>query len=101
MTDDFTRVLPLLRVSLGFAIVANVMYLFYDPAWFRSIGQMVMLAVSLAVTIRFYQVFPLDFTSMQYDWAWVARAVLIVSFIGTVVGIIVEASKLIGRRSDS
>ena len=67
LTDDFGRVLWLIDISLLATIMVNLVYVAYDQAWFRSLGQIGLNLISLAVAIRMYQVFPFDFSGSTFD----------------------------------
>jgi hypothetical protein len=89
LTDDAARVITLVNLSLGVGIVANLVYLVYDPPWFKSLGDLVTTAVGLAVLVRLWQVFPFAFTG-SFDWSLVAHVTLIVAIAGSIVGIVVN-----------
>jgi hypothetical protein len=95
LTDDFTSLLPLINISLAATILANVCYLAFDPAWFKSLTQIGLNLISLIVSIRFYQVFPFDFSTSQFNWETVTRVVIILAIVGTGIAIVVESVKLI------
>ena len=95
LTDEFEEVLPLLNLSLTATILVNVVYLAYDAAWFKSISELGLLVISLAVTIRLYQVFPFDFSAYAADWALLARTVLIIAMVGVGIAMIVQVVKLV------
>lgn len=95
LTDDFELLLPLVNLSLTASIVANVIYLWFDPAWFKSVCQIVLGAIGLLVTIRTYQVFPFDFSAYDFNWEAVTRLVLVIGMIGMGIGLLVELGKLI------
>ena len=95
LTSDFSRLVGFISLSLALTIVANVIYLAYDPAWFKSLTQIGLLVVSLAVTIRIYQVFPFDFSSYDFAWSSMARWILIIAMAGTAMGMLAEAAKLV------
>lgn len=96
LTDDFAVALPLIRASLFAAIIANAAYLVHDGQVFRSLTQLGVSGIALAATVRLLGVFPFDFADATVNWALVARGVLLVAVIGTVIGMIVEALKLLG-----
>lgn len=96
LTDDFTSVLPLLQLSLLATIAVNVVYLAYDQQTFRSVMQLGLSGISLAVVLRLYEVFPFDFSGYAPMWGTVARAVLILAIVGTGIGIVVEVGRLVG-----
>lgn len=95
LTGDFTRVLWIIDVSLLATIVVNLVYLWYDPVWFKSVCQTCLGGISMLVSIRMLQVFPFDFTGYQFDWEPVARFVMILTVIAVGIGIVVEVVKLV------
>ena len=58
LTNDFDRVVPIVRVSLVATIVVNLIYLFFDPDWFKSLSQIGLLGISMAATVRLYRISP-------------------------------------------
>jgi hypothetical protein len=94
LTDDFARVLWLVNISLLGAVIVNVMYLRYDRAWFKSVCQIGLGWVSMAVAIRMYQVFPFDFTAYEFNWEPLARFVIVMTTVGVGIGILVEVIAL-------
>jgi hypothetical protein len=97
LTDEFGPMLWLINISLAATILANLVWLGYDPAWFRSVGQIGLNLISAVVTIRMYQVFPFDFSTHQFDWAPIVRIVIILTMVGLALGTITELFKLIPR----
>ena len=94
LTADFEEVVPIVTVSLIATAVFNLIYVFYDPRWFRSLSQIGLLGISIAATARMYQVFPFDFSTYEFDWATLARVVMIIAIVGAAVGIVTEFVKL-------
>lgn len=94
LTDDFARLLWLIDFSLGAAVVVNLAFLFYDPAWFRPLCQLGLDGVSLLVAVRTYQVFPFDFTSYAFDWGVLVRLGLVIAAVGIGIGIVVDLVRL-------
>lgn len=95
LTSDFGRVLWLIDISLLATIVVNFIYVAYDQSWFRSLTQVGLNLISLVVAVRMYQVFPFDFSGSSFDWTQIARVVIIFTILGTAVGAVVEAVKLV------
>lgn len=89
LTDGAGQVITLMNLSLGVSLVANLVYLEYDPPWWKALGDAVTSAVGLAVLVRLWQVFPFAFTG-SFDWSLVARVTLIVAIAGTIVGIVIN-----------
>jgi hypothetical protein len=95
LTSDFGRVLWLIDISLLATIVVNFIYVAYDQSWFRSLTQVGLNLISLVVAVRMYQVFPFDFSGSSFDWTQIARVVIIFTILGTAIGAVVEAVKLV------
>lgn len=94
LTQDFDQVLPIVQASLIAGVVINLAYVGFDAPWFKSIGQIVISAIGLAVAVRMFTVFPFDFSRYDFAWDTVARAVIVVAIIGSALGIVVETLKL-------
>lgn len=95
LTEDFTQVLDVLNLSLLAGAVANAAYLGYDAAWFRSLTQIGLLGISLVVLYRMLVVFPFDLQGEGTDWAWAARVLLVLGLVGTGIGLLAEAGRLV------
>ncbi len=95
LTQDFERVLPIVQTSLIAGMVINLAYIGFDASWFKSIGQIVISAIGLAVAIRMFTVFPFDFSAYDFAWDTLARWVIVVAMIGSAIGILVESLKLL------
>lgn len=97
LTEDFTLLVPLIVVSLVASIVANAMYLVYDPPWFKTLCQVGISIISLVVAIRVYQVFPFDFTGYGESWTSVTRIIVVVAMVGSAISILAEVVKFLTR----
>lgn len=96
LTDDFEQVAPIIVVTLWVGILINLIYLFSDAKWIKALAQIGLAGISIAATIRLYQVFPFDFTASDFPWNAITRTILILGIVGTSISIIVEAVKLAG-----
>lgn len=94
LTQDFDQVLPIVQASLIAGVVINLAYVGFDAPWFKSVGQIVISAIGLAVAVRMFTVFPFDFSRYDFAWDTVARAVIVVAMIGSALAIVVETLKL-------
>jgi len=97
LTGRFTDVLWWINVSLVASAAVNAVYLWFDPAWFRSLGQVGVSAIGLVVALRALQVFPFDFAAYAFDWAALARVALAVAVVGSVIAIVVELVRLVAH----
>ncbi len=95
LTEDFDSLLPLIDVSIGATIMFNVFYLIADPAWLRALGDAVSAGIGLALSIRTWQVFPFDFSAYEFNWAGVARGLIILTMVGTAMAMIASIVKLV------
>lgn len=95
LTEDFELVLPLMNASILANILANAIYVGYDAAWFKSLTQIGLAALGLAVAIRTFRVFPFDFSDYGFNWTALTRGVLILAMVGISIGIIAESVKLL------
>jgi hypothetical protein len=96
LTQDFNEVLPIQNILLAITIVFNAIFLLYNPQWFESLLKIVLNAVGIAVLMRFLNVFPFDFSAYSgFNWALLARWILIIGIVGCGIAILVEAFKFI------
>ena len=96
LTSEFGQVLWLIDLSLLATIIVNIVFLGFDPAWLKSVCQIALGGISIAVAFRMYQVFPFDFTSSRFDWGWTTRFVMVLTMVGIATGIVVELIKRAG-----
>ena len=97
LTEGFVDVVWLINLSLLAGVAVNAVYLFFDPAWFTSIGQIGVSVIGLVASLRALTVFPFDFSAYAFDWALVARVLLYIGVFGSIVSIIVELVRLTAR----
>lgn len=95
LTDDFEQLLPIVSLSIVVGATANFAFIFYNPRWFRSAGQIVQNVVSLFVIVATLKVFPFDFSPYTINWETFTRVVLILSGVAVAIGLIAEVVKLI------
>jgi hypothetical protein len=91
LTADTERVLLLFNLSLVVGLLVNLGYVVHDPAWVRSLGDLVTAIVGLAVLARIWDVFPFDFREYSLNWAMLVRVVLFAAMVGTVIGVLINA----------
>lgn len=102
LTADLELVLPLITVSLVAGMVANGIWIAFDPPWFRSATQIGLSVISLVVTIRMLDVFPFTFADGGFPWETTVRVLLVLVVAAIVIGTLAEGAKLIqaiGRKA--
>jgi hypothetical protein len=95
LTDDMEQVIGLLNVSIVVGMAANALYLVHDPAWLKALGDLATTGVGIAVLVRFWQVFPFDFGDASFDWALLARIMIVLGIIGSAIGLVVALVRLV------
>ena len=95
LTPATTQVLPWVNAALIATAVANVLYVVWDPRWFRALGDIVTTSIGVVAMMRLWQVFPFDFTGSSLDWALVARVALGIGIGGSLIGIVVALVTLV------
>lgn len=95
LTEAWDDVLPIIRVSLVAAMIVNAGYILFDHKWFKSLTQIGLAGISMAATVRIYQVFPFDFTQYDFGWETLTKAILIIAMVGVGISVLVETGKLI------
>ena len=83
-----TEVLPLVNLSLVIGFVTNVVYMVFDPPWFRALGHVLTSVVSIAVLVRTLRVFPFDFGDSASTWEPITRGVLIFLIVASTLGLV-------------
>jgi hypothetical protein len=97
LTSDTSQVIGLVNLSLAVSLSLNVVYLFYDPPWLKSLGDLITSGIGLAVAIRIWQVFPFVFQGSAAWWSTAVRVLLILVIVGSAISIVVQAVSLARR----
>jgi len=95
LTSGFAGLLWLVNLSLALNLLFNAVYVVNDAAWFRALGDFVLAAISLVVSARLLAVFPFDFSAYSFDWATLARVVLWVGVLGSIIAMIAAVARLL------
>lgn len=98
LTDDFATVIPWLSAAFVVSIGMNFVYQLDDSRAVKSVGQIAVNVMSAYSTFALLKVFPFDFSNYAFDWAPVARILLILAIVGAAVGSFVEVIKLLTDR---
>ena len=87
LSDDFTRVLGVVTLSLVVSVAVNLLYIGFDPPWMKRLGDTLTLAVWLVVTLQVLLVFPFDFGQWA-GWETPFRALVVVGCLGAAIGVV-------------
>ena len=93
LTDDTELVLGVVNASIVAGVLANLAFLAADPPWLKAAGDLVTTAIGLAAAVRVWQVFPFELSS---TWALVVHLLLAIAIIGSVIGMVATAWRLMG-----
>jgi hypothetical protein len=94
LSSATTQVLGLVNLSLAVGLAVNLVYLAYDPPWLKSLGDLLIAGIGLAVGIRLWQVFPFSFDGSSAWWATAVRVLLVIGIAGCGVSIVAQAVSL-------
>jgi len=97
LTSDTSQVIGLVNLSLAVSLAVNVVYLFYDPLWLKSLGDLATAGIGLAVAIRVWQVFPFAFHGSSAWWSTAVRVLLVLVIMGSAITIVIQAVSLARR----
>lgn len=96
ITEDFDQCLWAINLYLAVSIFVNFIFMFFYPAWFRHLMQVVMNIFSLISVFMFYRIFPLALPSSIFEQAMKGMLIFImaVTVIGTIVEVVLTVRKL-------
>jgi len=96
ITQDFDQCLWAINLSLVVSIFVHFIFMFYYPAWFRHLMQVVMNIFSLVSTFVFYRIFPLALPSSLFEQLVKGLLIFImaVTVIGTFIEVVLSVRKL-------
>lgn len=95
ITSEFVVPLRYLNISLGATMVANLLFLSYDPEWFLAITRMALNVIGIVVSYSLYVTFPFDLSSLASEGVFTVllRIALILGIVGSAIGVIAEFVK--------
>lgn len=95
VTADAADVVPLVNLSIGVTIVANLVYLVVDAPRVKAFGEMVTSAVAMVVSVIVLRVFPFDFSAYAFPWELITRVILVIAVIGSGISVLVNLYRVI------
>jgi hypothetical protein len=91
LTEDFDKCLFYIELSIYVTMAANVLFIIYDPRWFKHLLQVVTGVAGAVALIMLYVIFPFDFSPENWD-KW-GKIILLILFGFTIIGIIADLVK--------
>jgi hypothetical protein len=99
LSEEFSRVLGIVTLSLMIAVAINLLFVAYDPPWVKRLGDAVTTGVTVVVLLQLVTVFPFDFGSRWGAWEAPFRVFLLVGCVGALIGVISNLVLLARDRS--
>jgi hypothetical protein len=93
ITNAFNEVLWVINLAIMATIIGNIMFLIFNPEWFRHIIKMILNIFAFTAIYSIYSVFPFNFSSFLIDWS--VTIALIFIMVGIAVATIIELFFLI------
>lgn len=90
LTADMERVLGMINASLTAGIIANLIFVVIRNRDVMALGNLVVLGIGLAATLRMLEVFPFDIGDSWSGWPVVVRVLLVLGIVGSIIGMVVE-----------
>lgn len=92
LTDATTEVLGLVNASIAANLVAQLVYLAWDPPWLKALGDLVTTSVGVLAMVRVWQVWPLEFRSGS-SLDVMARVLVAVGIVGGLIGVVASVAR--------
>lgn len=93
ITNALNEILWIINIAIIVTIIGNIMFLIFNPEWFRHIIKIIMNIFAFTAVYSIYSVFPFNFSSFLIDWS--VTIALIFIMVGIVIATIVELFFLI------
>jgi hypothetical protein len=98
VTARFADTLWAINLSISAAIVANALFLYYDPSWFRHLLQVVLNVLAFNGLYTVYKAFPFN---LELPWSeWPIKIALLAAMLGTGIAAVVEFAQLFAKRDE-
>ena len=87
LTDAMSRAIGVVNLSITAGLVANLVYVVWDPPWLRALGDLATTCVGVLAMLRLWQVWPFDFPA-GLPWDLIAHVALGLGLVGGAIGIV-------------
>lgn len=93
LTEETSRVLPLVNLSLTAGVVTNLVYLVSNGPRVHALGEVLTASAGLVAAVRILQVFPFD---LDEPYRTAVQVLLVVALAGSAIAIVVNLVSLLG-----
>lgn len=94
LTDATTQVLWLVNASITANLIASLVYVVWDPAWLKALGDVITTSLGVLAAVRIWQVWPLEFATGS-PWGVIARIAVGCAVVGGTLGIVVAVGQFV------
>jgi hypothetical protein len=92
LTSDTTQVLGIVNASIAAGLVANLVYVLWDPVWLKALGDLATTSIGVLAMVRIWQVWPVDLSG---SWDVLARVLVGIGIVGGLIGIIASIVRFV------
>ncbi|MEL7669092.1 hypothetical protein [Methanobacterium sp.] len=93
ITNALNEILWIINIAITATIIGNIMFLIFNPEWFRHIIKIILNIFAFTAVYSIYSIFPFNFSSFLVDWSVTIALIFIMA--GIVIATIVELFLLI------
>jgi hypothetical protein len=86
LTDAMSQVIGVVNLSVTAGLVANLVYVVWDPEWLKALGDLTTTCVGVLAMLRLWQVWPFDLPAGS-PWNLLVHLALGLGLVGGAVGI--------------
>jgi hypothetical protein len=87
LTDAMSRVIGVVNLSITAGLVANLVYVVWDPTWLKALGDLATTCAAVMAMLRIWQVWPFDFPGGS-PWNLIVHVALVLGLVGAAIAII-------------
>ena len=93
ITNALNEILWIINIAITATIIGNIMFLIFNPEWFRHILKIILNIFAFTAVYSIYSIFPFNFSSFLVDWSVTIALIFIMA--GILIATIFELFLLI------
>jgi hypothetical protein len=94
LTDAMSRVIGVVNLSITAGLVANLVYVVWDPEWLKALGGLTTTCIGVLAMLRLWQVWPFDLPAGS-PWNVLVHLALGLGLVGGAVGIVASTARYV------